>query len=76
MQVRSSSALPALVAVTLSVGNFMNHGHLRGNAQAFDLATLAMLSKILDNSKERSLLHYVLLVCLCKSKTPHEFQFS
>jgi hypothetical protein len=60
--------------VTLSVGNFMNHGHLRGNAQAFDLATLAMLSKILDNSKERSLLHYVLL--LCKSKTPHAFQLS
>jgi hypothetical protein len=50
----------------------MNHGHMRGNAVAFDLSTLGLLSKTLDNDKQHSLLHYILV--LCKSKAPHAFQ--
>ena len=35
-----------------AVGNFLNHGHARGNAGGFDVAgTLAMLPAMLDNSK-------------------------
>ena len=34
------------------MGNFLNHGHARGNAGGFDVAgTLAMLPAMLDNSK-------------------------
>jgi hypothetical protein len=46
-QLRTSTALVAFVSVALSVGNFMNHGHLRGNAIAFELSTLNMLRSTL-----------------------------
>ena len=51
----------------------MNHGHMRGNAHAFDLSTLKMLSTTLDNGKEKSLLHYMLLLCKSKVRTCRPF---
>ena len=70
-QVQESSALTAIVGVTLAVGNHLNHGHLRGNALAFDLSVLAQLRELRDNAKDKSLLHYILV--LCKRHAPLAF---
>lgn len=67
-QIRTSRALSAVMGVTLTVGNFMNHGHLRGNARGFDVSTLPMLKSTLDNARQHSLLHY--LLSICKSTAP------
>lgn len=61
--VRSSKTLRRALLVVLEVGNYMNGGTARGQADAFDLALLKRLTFVKDGEGKNTLLHTVLEIC-------------
>ena len=57
--VRSSDALQEVFALVLTVGNFINEGHMLGNAVAFTFASTALLVGNRLCNKRGTLLHYM-----------------
>ncbi|KNE54374.1 hypothetical protein AMAG_17661 [Allomyces macrogynus ATCC 38327] len=56
---KSSMALKKTLRIVLQVGNFMNSGSFRGNAQGFNIDFLMRLGDIKANGSKQTLLHYL-----------------
>ena len=67
-QVHSSEALRDFFALVLSIGNFINEGHMLGNAVGFTFESTNLLSGMKMANKRGTLLHY--LVHVLKDKLP------
>ena len=57
--VRSSEALKEVFALVLAIGNFINAGHMLGNAVAFTFASTALLIGNKLSNKRGTLLHLI-----------------
>merc|ERR1719476_357816 len=55
---KASEALPHLLSLVLAVGNYLNGGTGRGQADGFDLETLGKLEGVKDN-QGKDLRHFV-----------------
>jgi len=59
---KASEALPHLLSLVLAVGNYLNGGTGRGQADGFDLETLGKLDGVKDNAAEggtRDMRHFI-----------------
>jgi len=63
---RQSKTLPTFLAIILAVGNYLNGGTNRGNADGFDFETLTKLDTVKDNDGKKHLLHYLIELFLCR----------
>ena len=61
-EMRESSALTALMAVVLAIGNYLNGGTFRGAALGFKLSTVAELSSFRTNQGEPMMSYLVQFV--------------
>ena len=71
---RSSSSLKKVIALILTLGNYMNGGNrTRGQADGFDLEILGKLRDVKSNVPGITLLHYVVRARLAQEKD-HNFE--
>jgi len=59
-EVRSSETLKRVLSIVLSIGNYLNGGTNRGQADGFSLEALCKLSMIKDVNNQTTLSNYVL----------------
>jgi formin 2 len=59
--IKTSESFKELIALVLSIGNYLNHGTNKGNASGFSLNTLALLSSVKGCDKAKTpLLNFIL----------------
>ena len=57
--IRNSNSLKMLLSLVLACGNYLNGSTTRGQADGFDMETLAVLGAVKDTDGKRNLLHWV-----------------
>jgi len=58
-EVRSSTSLRAVLGAVLALGNYMNGGSEKGQADGFNIEVLNKISLVKDNQNKKTLLEYV-----------------
>ena len=66
-EIRESQALPPIFGLLLALGNHLNGGSSKGQADGFALEDLGKMSVFKDNSNESNLLEYAIQVSIAPS---------